>query len=343
MALSKVDPNFLNVSQVGGRRNLIINGAMQVAQRGTSATGVSSAGYYTVDRWAFYPGSVEDSLDYTMSQSSDAPDGFGSSLKMECTTTGTVDSDHNVYVRQFFEGQDMQGIGFGTPNAKSLTASFWVKSSKTGSFTLSIYRQDNTRTTGLAYTINSANTWEYKTLTFGPDTTGALDNDNAASMQLAFFMTAGSDQQSGTFTNGTWASYVKGEYAVDGQVNIATSGDTFQITGVQLEIGDTATPFEHRSYGEEVMACQRYYIPQLYSAESGYATGASQTARAMNGVNFPVVMRDAPDITLTVGTLSNGSNLNASVITNQRCHLTCTASSAGSVYWTCNLELDAEL
>ena len=279
-----------------GRRNMIINGAMKVAQRGTSKTGVSSSGYYTVDRWAFYPGSVEDSLDYTMSQSTDAPDGFANSLKMECTTTGTIDSSHNVYVRQFFEAQDIQHIGFGTSNAQPFTVSFWVKCSKTGLFTLSIFRTGTNRTTGLAYTVNSANTWEYKTLTFQPDTTGAVNNDNGNGMQVAFFMTAGSGQKLGTFTNGNWESYNVNNYASSGQVNIATDGDTFAITGVQLELGKVATPFEHRSYGEELALCQRYYyrVQDMTAGDRVGSAFASTSSSAQCFLSFPTSMRTNP-------------------------------------------------
>ena len=280
-----------------GRRNLVYNGAMKVSQRATSKTGISvTAGYFTLDRWAYYSQST-GSLAYTMTQSNDAPDGFANSLKMECTTSkSSLTTNENVYIRQFFEGQDMQQIGFGTSGAKHLTISFWVKASKTGPFTLSVYRQDNTRTTGLAYYVNSANTWEYKTLTFNPDTTGALDDDNNASMQIAFFIASGPDLQSGTFTNGTWKPYSQGEYAVGGQTNINIDGDTFQITGVQLELGKVATPFEHRSYGEELALCQRYYNEIGGIAYSGIATGMQQsTTISSAAITFPT-MRAAPAI-----------------------------------------------
>jgi hypothetical protein len=289
-----------------GRRNLVYNGAMKVAQRATSQTGISTtAGYYTLDRWAYYAGNSGTKA-YTMSQASDGPDGFANSLKLECTTSGSVASNSNVYVRQFFEGQDLQQIGFGTSSAKHLTVSFWVKSSVTGTYTLSLYRQDNVRTSGLAYTVNSANTWEYKSLTFNPDTTGALNDDNNNSMQIAFFISAGTDLQSGTFTNGTWKPYTASEYAAHGHANVATSGDTWQITGVQLELGKVATPFEHRSYGEELALCQRYY--QEYGGSYYYpftmAVGISSTL-ARSIFTFPVPMRAAPTFTSTNATSIN--------------------------------------
>jgi hypothetical protein len=298
-----------------GRRNIVYNGAMKVAQRGTSQTGISTtAGYYTLDRWAYYAGNSGTKA-YTMSQASDGPDGFANSLKLECTTSGSVASTSNVYVRQFFEGQDLQQIGFGTNSAKHLTVSFWVKSSVTGTYTLSLYRQDNTRTSGLAYTVNSANTWEYKSLTFNPDTTGALDDDNNVSMQIAFFISVGTDLQSGTFTNGTWKPYTASQYAAHGHANVATSGDTWQITGVQLEVGKVATPFEHRSYGEELALCQRYYYK---STGSIYLSG--QTYAANNSVdgmrvpwNFPVVMRAHPATSVSGGN-DGGSNASLSII-----------------------------
>ena len=307
-----------------GRRNLVHNGAMKVAQRATSQTGITStSGYYTVDRWAYYSQNI-GSLAYTMTQSSDAPDGFANSLKMECTTSqSSLHTQANVYVRQFFEGQDMQQIGFGTSGAKHLTISFWVKASKTGPYTLSIYRQDNVRTSGLAYYVNSANTWEYKTLTFNPDTTGALDDDNNASMQIAFFIASGTNLQSGTFTNGTFKPYSESEYAVDGQTNINISGDTWQITGVQLELGKVATPFEHRSYGEELALCQRYY--EVFkrgsvgaSVDDAYFTVGHAVAnnRVESVYHYKVVKRAQPTVSFSGTVYASNSTGTGQACTN---------------------------
>lgn len=345
MALSKVDPNFLNVSQVGGRRNLIINGAMQVAQRGTSfslAHDGERVGY-AADRFQLIIGTGNDTLDGTVANVSDAPDGFTNSIKWTTGTAETIDADDAIYIQQRLEGQDLQHLQWGGSGAKQVTLSFYVKSSVTGTYNTVLYSVDDTRSITSTYTINSADTWEKKTITFVGDTTGVIDNDAGEGLRVAWNLAVGSDYTSEDSTS--WGAHVNARWGYGHAQNgvVTTASATWQITGVQLEVGDTATPFEHRSYGEEEMACQRYYIPQLYSAESGYATGTGQTARAMNGVNFPVAMRDAPDITVSVGSLSNGTSLGASGITKQRCHLTCTSSNSGSVYWTCNLELDAEL
>ena len=283
-------------------RNLIINGAMQVAQRGTSATGITTtSGYYTLDRFDYYVQST-GSLEYTMSQSSDAPEGFANSLKMECTTSQTLLTNANVYIRQKIEAQNLQHLGFGNSWAKPFTVSFWVKSSKTGLFTLSLYRGDSVRTTGLSYQVNAANTWEYKTLSFDPDTSGAVTNDNGNGMQLAFFIGSGPDLQSGTFTNGTWKAYAESEYAVNGQVSIATSGDTFQITGVQLEVGDgPATPFEHRSYSDELARCQRYY-QEILNGSKAFGLAVNYRSTQIHFIiDLPVVMRAQPSATITSG------------------------------------------
>ena len=319
-------------------RNLIINGAMQVAQRGTSATGVTTtSGYYTVDRFDYYTQS-SGSVGYTLSQSTDAPNGFGSSLKAECTASQTPTGNFNTYFRHKFEGQNVQSIGFGTPDAKPFTVSFWVKSSKTGPFTLSIYRYSSIRTTGLSYTVNSVNTWEYKTLTFSPDTTGAVNNDASQGFQVAWFFGSGPDLQSGTFTNGTWSSYVEDEYAVSGQTNITTIGDTFQITGVQLEVGDTATPFEHRSYSDELQSCQRYYINLDTGNYYGLLPTSGDGYRHWAQV-LPVSMRASPSVTGVGGNgvISNSAGTNTTLNINSNL-----GNSTSSMYFT-SFKLDAEL
>jgi len=268
---------------------------MQVAQRGTSATGVTSSGYHTVDRWAYYHGGTLGSLAWTQTQSTDAPPGYANSLKLECTTAASFGSSHNAYIRQFFEGQDLQGLAFGTSSAKKISVSFWVKSNVVGDYTLSLYQQDNARTTGKTYTVNASGTWEFKTLTFDGDTVGGFDNDNNTSMQMAFFLTAGSSQTAGPFANGTWSSYTPAIYATQNQVNVGTNvGDYWQVTGVQLEVGSTPTPFEHRSYGEELATCLRYF----YRTQG--ATNTIGTGTAYNGSDlyvpfrFPVEMRATP-------------------------------------------------
>ena len=278
-------------------KNLIINGAMQVAQRGTSQTGVTSSGYASApDRFS----SLINGLGtWTLSQSSDAPDGFSSSYKWECTVADSSISagDYGILLQRM-EGQNLQHLKKGSSNAESLTASFWVKSSKTGTYIFEMYENHSQRSISKSYTISSANTWEYKSITIPGDTVGTINDDNTQSLIPAFWVAAGSNYSSGTLQT-SWGSIVNANRAV-GVVNLAdTVGNTWQVTGVQLEVGDTATPFEHRSYGDELRRCQRYYF-QTSAANSG---GAYQNLAVCTYIGntifrgiieFPTTMRAIP-------------------------------------------------
>ena len=257
MALSKILP--ASQEQYAGARNLVINGAMQVAQRGTSTTGVSdSQAYRTLDRFKFSTNGAGPA--FTESQSSTAPDGFSHSFKVDCTTADTsLDADAFIIVGQGFEGQNLQHLKKGTSSAESVTVSFWVRSSKTGTYICEFTDDDNSRIITETYTILSADTWEYKTITFAGDTTGSFDNDNGRSLSLNFWLAAGSDFTSGTYSSGSWTSINNANRISSSMVNIADStSNNWYITGVQLEVGE-ATPFEHRSYADELRRCQRYY------------------------------------------------------------------------------------
>lgn len=239
-------------------RNLIINGAMTVSQRGTSQASVGyNGGYFAApDRFRFYN---PTQAVWTLSQSTEAPDGFSNSYKIDCTTDDTtVAADHTTLLEYRFEGQDLQHLKKGTSSALSVTASFWVRSAKTGTYIVEFRDGDNNRSISKSYTVSSANTWEYKTITFEGDTTGTLDNDNANSMSLLWWLAAGSDYTSGTLQT-SWGTLTAANQAV-GVVNLgdSTSND-WHITGVQLEVGETATPFEHEDYATTLRKCQRYY------------------------------------------------------------------------------------
>jgi hypothetical protein len=287
-------------------RNLIINGAMQVAQRGNSTSITSGGAYFSPDR--FEVGiTATDQLAATLSQSTIAPDGFSNSVKFEVTTAETtLDADELVTIRQKVEGQNLQSIAKGTSSAKQVTASFWVRSSNTGTYILELYDLDNTRQVSKSYTINSANTWEYKTITFPADTTGAFDNDNNLSLFFMFWLAAGSNFTSGTL-NTSWASETTANRVV-GQTNLIASTNDFYITGVQLELGSSATPFEHRSYGDELARCQRYYYQiKSPSAYTRYAMSTYDTSTDYSAViPFPIEMRSTPTMS-TTGTASNYS------------------------------------
>jgi hypothetical protein len=274
--------------QLGGRRNLIINGAMQVAQRGTSST---SGGYCTVDRFSINGVGLDD-LSSTIEQSTDAPDGFANSLKITVNTPEVlVNTTERYEIRYLPEGQDLQGLAYGTSSAKDVTISFWVKSSVTGTYSWLLYGQDHPdrRTYSTSYTINSANTWEYKTMTVPGDTSGQIDNDNGNGFTIAWVLSAGTGFTGGT--SDTWFPYTSDNsvWAADHAVDFAgTSGATFQITGVQLEVGSVATPFEHRSYGEELALCQRYF--HIIEAGSGdraiIVNGSAYTSTNYKAIKF---------------------------------------------------------
>ena len=286
----------LTNSQIGGRRNMIINGAMQVAQRGTSQASITSTGYYTIDRWQV---AITNGGTWTMSQDTDVPtgEGFANSLKMDCTTADTsFGASDSLYVRTKLESQDCQNMKKGTSSAEKVTLRFWVKSSKTGTHIVELLDNDNSRFVSLAYTISSANTWENHTLTFPADTTGAFADDNGVGLGIHWYMGAGSNISSGTLGT-TWHTTQANRAA--GQVNLADSTDNnWYLTGVQLEVGSQATPFEHRSYGEELQLCKRYFHKTGGTAYCNIGTVTNFSSGAMLGpYKHPVEMRSAPSVT----------------------------------------------
>jgi hypothetical protein len=246
---SVTNPKLFTGSQQNFR-NIIINGDMSIAQRGTSATGIGNGdtGYHTLDRWKFFEND-SPSYEFTMSQSTDVPSGYGfaTSLKMDCTTAeASLAVDDLAFLEHYIEGQNVQYLKKGTANAEYVTASFWVKSTKTGTFIVELVDLDNSRFTNFNYTVNVSDTWEKKTVSFVPDTTGTLDNDNAASLLFRFGLLAGTTFSSGSPSPTTWlANSGNNAKRAANQVNIAdNTANNFLITGVQLEAGTTTSDFE---------------------------------------------------------------------------------------------------
>jgi hypothetical protein len=241
-------------------RNLIINGAMQVFQRATAATTATTT-YSTADRFVIYE-STDGSM--TTEKSSDHPFS-GSSLKAQVTGADTsIAAGQFAYIYQNIEAQNLQHLLYGTSSAKPLTLSFYVKSSKTGVYTVNLDQQDNTGYIFVQeYTISSANTWEKKTITITPDSNikasgGAIDNDTGTGLSLGFGLVWGSNTSGGT--SETWSARSNGHYGTSNQVNwMDSTSNNFYLTEVQLEVGDKATPFEHRSFADELLRCQRYF------------------------------------------------------------------------------------
>ena len=292
----------LTNSQIGGRRNIVINGAMNVAQRGTSSTGNTSGGYKTVDRFKF---DLTNLGTHTFAQSTDAPTGFKTALRVDCTTADASPAAGDLlYCITGLEGQDLQQLKKGTSDAEKFTISFYVKSNKTGTYVVEIFDADNTRHIANTYTISSANTWEQKTITFIGDTSGAFGNDNGGSMYLLWWIGGGTTYTSGS-TPTSWASVSNANRAAGLNVNIAdNTANDWAITGVQLEVGSQATPFEHRSFGEELALCQRYYrsIGDRTSSHTNYLynTAAQDATDATSGFYpFPIHMRAGPTIETT--------------------------------------------
>ena len=256
-------------------KNIIINGQMNIAQRATSKSSVTTTGYYTCDRFQW----IADYGTVTLSQDTTVPtgQGFAKSYKVDVTTAGTEASGGYVLVRQKIEGQNLQYLKKGTSSAESLTLSFWIQSTKTGTYIAELYDADNNRQISKAYTVSSSNTWEKKTLTFAGDTSGAFGNDNGGSLFLNLYLSAGTDYTSGTL-NTSWNSSTNANRVV-GQVNAQdNTSNNIYFTGIQLEAGTGATNFEFLPVDVNFYRCARYYLKESqgrYGAAIDYSNGAS--------------------------------------------------------------------
>lgn len=283
-------------------RNMLINSAFTVAQRGTSASVTSSSSPTTVDRFSVTASNL-DQASLTQSQDSTVPSGqgFANSLKILVggTAETTLDADEAVYIRyQGIEGQDAQHLAFGTSSAKKTTLSFWVRSGVTGDYAVLMYTNNgiggaSARSQTKTYTVSAADTWEYKTITFDGDgaSGNALSNDTTAELQLYFSLAAGSNS---TATDGTsWGAYASGKFAYGQTANlVGTANAAFYITGVQLEVGETATPFEHEGYGTTLRKCQRYYYQTTDYIR--YMSQGPVGSQAWEWIDLPVTMRAQP-------------------------------------------------
>ena len=291
MALSTIPTRALTEQGINFR-NLIINGDMSVAQRGTSASGKTSDGYYTCDRWSV---AITSLGTWTQSQHTDVPSGQGFSkcLKMECTTANASPSaSSRVFFRQILEGQMVQHLKKGTSNSESLTLSFWVKSNKTGTYIAELYDINNSRQISKSYTVSSSGNWEKITITFDGDTSGVPTNDNNSSFQLTLWLGSGSQYNSGTLST-SWTSATQANRAV-GQVNLGDStSNYFQFTGCQLEVGTSATDFEFLPYDVNFQRCQRYYE----ICEGGYEFYLAGTSNHKVYVQYSVKKRASASVT----------------------------------------------
>jgi hypothetical protein len=287
----------LTNSQIGGRRNIFINGAMNVAQRATSATGLgASTGYFTVDRWET---SMTTSGRFTMSQVASGLNGFANAMKLDCTTADTsIASDEFLIVMQKLEGQDLQQLKKGTSDAEQVTISFYAK--VVGSSTDVVFNlvdSDNGRLVSKLFTLTTS--WARYYWNVPADTTGAFNDDNAKSLTLQIFLHAGSDYSSGTVQT-TWGSNTTANKGAGVDSFFSSTDNEFFLTGVQMEVGSQATPFEHRSFGEELLLCKRYYQDDLRTFNFDSTSG--------DVLNFPVEMRAAPTATRTANAVGGGES-----------------------------------
>jgi len=304
----------LTNSQIGGRRNIVINGAMNVAQRATSATGVGGTNeeYPTIDRFNFTTTSAGR---FTMTQTADGPTGFANCMKLDCTTVDTsISASEALILQTKFEGQDVQQLMYGSSSAQPITVSFYVKGNASATYTLEWRNEEDGRNTGK--TFNVTTDWTRVSITFTGDTAGAaVDDDNTHAFTLGIWLHGGTTFSGGTFAENTWHG-TNNLRIGDSQTSFFDSTDrTFFITGVQMELGSVATPFEHRSFDEEMRMCQRYYYRTPFYKDSGQAANETfpcvgnmdGTATGAYLLCFPNVMRAAPTAFEQSGTPSHYS------------------------------------
>jgi len=296
--------NYMSAAGLGfGMRNRIINGAMVISQRSnTTATTVNTNDVYTIDR---FKGWASGGGVFTVTQSSTAPTGFANSALITVTTAdASIAAGDNYRFAQTIEGYNIADFGFGTASASTVTLSFWVRSSITGTFGGSLYSVSGTRAYVFNYTINAANTWEQKTVTIAGDTSGTWGTTNSFGITVYFDLGSGSNYENAT---GSWVAAEK--FRTSGNATlISTLSNTWYVTGVQLEKGSTATSFDYRPYGTELQLCQRYYYPVRGSGQFADVVGTTTTDMFF-GTPFPVEMRATPTMTgvLTALVVSNFS------------------------------------
>ena len=339
---------ILTNSQIGGRRNIVINGAMQVAQRATSATsvGANNGVYPTVDRIKIV--ALNTAGRATMSQVADVHDGFANALKLECTTADTSIASNEAFLLQTgFEGQDLQQLKKGTSDAEKVTVSFYVKGNASATYGVELEDGDNSRFNSQSFAVTT--NWTRVSKTFIADTTGSLDDDNALSLSLNIWLHGGSDFSGGTFSSNTWHTTTN-QRLVDSQTSFFDSTDrTFFITGLQMEIGSQATPFEHRSFGEEFRLCQRYFQSHVgTSSDAQYYTDYYSTSTIAAQRSHPQMRTKATGTKVGTWTILNMTGQPDLTVTSESDHyLSRGVNDAARAYMfagaNVGITLDAEL
>jgi len=278
-------------------RNRIINGAMVIDQRNGGSSVAFTSAAYKLDRWV---GAVGTASGTTIQRSTTSPTGFSNSGLITVGTGASPVAGAVNRIYQVIEGYNIADFSWGTASASTVTLSFWVRSSVTGTFSGALYGASTIQSYPFTYTISAANTFEQKTITIVGPTTGTWDSTNGTGVYVNFDLGSGSSFKTtaGSWTTGTYIG-------VTGSTNLCeTSGATFYLTGVQLEIGDTSTPFEHRSYADQLQACQRYYSQIAQGAGVCTTTGTNLYL----SVKLPVRMRAVPSVSQTGAmTVNDGS------------------------------------
>ena len=286
----------LTNSQIGGRRNIVYNGAIQVAQRGTSLSGIGAgAGYFTIDRFKISPGGTAGRLTMSQVAITDLP-GFANALKLDCTTADTsIAAGEYFLLHQDFEGQDVQQMKKGTSDAEQVTVSFYVKGNASATYVVELFDNDNDRSVSQSFSVTTS--WNRVILTFPADTTGTIDDDNASSLRMFFWLHSGSTYSSGTLQT-SWGANTAANRAAGISSFFDSTDREFFLTGLQMEVGSQATPFEHRSFGEELSLCQRYFW-QYGTGDPQYTPiGAGNSEESFSNITmfYPTKMRAAPSI-----------------------------------------------
>jgi len=342
---SSLTVNSNNISAVNslGFRNRIINGGMVIDQRNNGAS-VTPNNNYTLDRWVFGNSQTSKFTAQRNQGSITPPTGFVNYLGITSSSAYSLTSTDEFELIQYIEGFNTADLSWGTANAQTITLSFWVRSSLTGTFGGSLSNHDGNRGYAFSFVINAANTWEYKTITIAGDTTGTWQTGNLKGITVMFSLGAGSSLLAAA---GSWgASFPRG---ATGQTNlVSTNGATFYITGVQLEAGSVATPFERRDYGRELIMCQRYLEKNTsYDGNSGFWSG-----NVTNGVTYytsiPYAVSKRAAATITIDGSSNASmgtvtaTSPSDAIAGFRISAAATATANGQymrIIWTASAEL----
>jgi len=285
----------INAGGGGVNRNVIINGAMNVAQRGTSVTGTGTNAYHTVDRFRLAFNNTAGRV--TMTQDSSAPEGFANSIKLACSTADTsVAADEYFFMDTKLEGQNLQTIAKGTSSAKPLALSFYVKGNASATYVVELYDSDNNRNLSKSFSVTTD--WQRVEIAIPADTTGAFDDDNAESLGITFWLHAGSNFTSGTLDT-TWGSNTNANRAVGISSFFDSTDRTFFITGVQLEIGQNPTEFEHEPYATTFEKCLRYFYAVVPKGEgNAYIAPAwnYSSSTMVSIIDHKVEMRAAPTV-----------------------------------------------